>query len=266
MGKDNIFGRYTYWNPHNGDSDPFGTKTGAGPTGNYTQEVVLGDNHVFNPSSIADLHLSYLENYNFQNPLSEGFAMSSISPNYGTIQTESENQEGLLPGLGIQGYSIGAELSQLYWNNNVWATQRQRHQDSRQAHHQVGRQLAASALGELYNSQGLGHQRFSVLYRFSRLRMQALATRWPPFCWAFLPAPASARWAHGMHFCTTTDCSSETLPGDLEADHNCRPALGAARFLLGRKQPGLHSSTQRPCDHWQLEFDHQSCDQHPPFR
>jgi outer membrane receptor protein involved in Fe transport len=27
----------------------------------------------------------------------------------------------LLPGLGIQGYGIGAELSQLYWNNNVWA-------------------------------------------------------------------------------------------------------------------------------------------------
>ncbi len=117
---DAIFARYTFWNPHNGDSDPFGTKTGAGPTGNYTQEGVLGENHVFNPTTIADVHLSYLENYNFQYPLSDGFDMSSISPAYGKIQAESQNKEGLLPGLGIQGYGIGAELSQLYWNNNVW--------------------------------------------------------------------------------------------------------------------------------------------------
>ncbi len=121
VGKDNLFARYTFWNPHNGISDPFGTKTGAGPTGNYTQEAVLGDNHVFNPTTIAELRLSYLENYNFQYPLSDGFDMSSISPTYGQIQTESEKKEGLLPGLGIQGYGIGAELSQLYWNNNVWA-------------------------------------------------------------------------------------------------------------------------------------------------
>jgi outer membrane receptor protein involved in Fe transport len=118
---DTIFARYTFWNPHNGASDPFGTNTGAGPTGNYTQEGVLGDNHVFTPTLIADIRLSYLENYNFQYPLSEGFDMSSISPAYGTIQSESQDKEGLLPGLGIQNYGIGAELSQLYWNNNVWA-------------------------------------------------------------------------------------------------------------------------------------------------
>jgi len=118
---DSLFARYTFWNPHNGDSDPFGTKTGAGPTGNYTQEGVFGENHTFNPTTIAELRLSYLENYNFQYPLSEGFDMSSISGAYGKIQQESVRQEGLLPGIGIQGYGIGAELSQLYWNNNVWA-------------------------------------------------------------------------------------------------------------------------------------------------
>jgi hypothetical protein len=121
VGKDNLFARYTFWNPHNGISDPFGTKTGAGPTGNYTQEGVFGDNHIFNPTTVAELRLSYLENYNFQYPLSDGFDMSSISAAYGTIESESEDKEGLLPGLGIQGYGIGAELSQLYWNNNVWA-------------------------------------------------------------------------------------------------------------------------------------------------
>jgi hypothetical protein len=122
LGKaDQLFARYTFWNPHNGPSDPFGTKTGAGRTGNTTQEAVLGDNHIFNGTTIGDLRLSYLENYNFQYPLSDGFDMSSIGPAYGTIQSQSQGQEGLLPGLGIQGYGIGAELSQLYWNNTVYS-------------------------------------------------------------------------------------------------------------------------------------------------
>ena len=117
---DSLFVRYTFWNPHNGPSDPFGTMTGAGRTGNTTQEAEIGENHIFNANTIADLHLSYIENYNFQYPLSDGYDMGSISPQYGIIEKQSKNQEGLLPGLGIQGYGIGAELSQLYWNNNVW--------------------------------------------------------------------------------------------------------------------------------------------------
>lgn len=117
---DSLFVRYTFWNPHNGISDPFGTKTGAGPTGNTTQEAEVSETHVFSPTTIADVHLGYIENYNFQYPLSNGFDMSTISPVYGTIQSRSQNGQGLLPGLGIQGYGIGAELSQLYWNNNIW--------------------------------------------------------------------------------------------------------------------------------------------------
>ena len=119
-GTDTLFARYTFWNPHNKKSDPFGTNTGAGPTGNYTQEGVIGDTRVLNSTMIADLRLSYLENYNFQYPLSDGFDMSRINSNFGKIQSESEGKEGLLPGLGIQGYGVGAQLSQLFWNNNAW--------------------------------------------------------------------------------------------------------------------------------------------------
>ena len=46
--KDSLFARYTYWNPHNGPSDPTGTNTGLGPTGNNTQEAEVGDSHTFN--------------------------------------------------------------------------------------------------------------------------------------------------------------------------------------------------------------------------
>jgi hypothetical protein len=121
LGKaDQLFARYTYWNPHNGPSDPFGTSTGAGTTGNLTQEGVVGDTHLFNASTIADLRVSYLENYNFQNILSSGFNLSSINPNYGSIASQNVHGVGTLPGLSITGYGLGAQLSQLYWENTVY--------------------------------------------------------------------------------------------------------------------------------------------------
>jgi outer membrane receptor protein involved in Fe transport len=121
LGKDTLFARYTYWNPHNQSVDPFGNKTGAGPTGNFTQEAVLGDNHVFSPKSIGEVRFSYLENYNFQDPLSDGFDMSTINGNWGAIPGISGINVYSLPAVAIQGYGVGPNLSQLHWNNNVWA-------------------------------------------------------------------------------------------------------------------------------------------------
>jgi len=120
LGKDTVFARYTFWNPHNVSVDPFGNKTGAGPTGNFTQAAVLGDNHLFTPTSIAEVRLSYLENYNFQDPLSNGFDMSSINSQWGAIPAAANLKVFSLPALAIQGYSVGPNLSQLHWNNNVW--------------------------------------------------------------------------------------------------------------------------------------------------
>jgi outer membrane receptor protein involved in Fe transport len=121
LGKDTIFARYSFWNPHNNSVDPFNNKTGAGPTGNFTQEAVLGDNHVFSPTSIAEVRFSYLENYNFQDPLSNGFDMSTINSQWGAIPGASGLSNYSLPALAIQGYSVGPNLSQLHWNNNIWA-------------------------------------------------------------------------------------------------------------------------------------------------
>ncbi len=117
---DRIFARYTYWNPHNGVSDPFGTMTGSGPTGNYTQQGALGDTHVFNATTTADLLASYLQNYNFQSILSRGFDLATINQNYANVQAESFGGVANLPSLSIAGYGIGANTSQLYWENTVW--------------------------------------------------------------------------------------------------------------------------------------------------
>ncbi len=121
LGRDTVFARYTFWNPHNVSVDPFGNKTGAGPTGNFTQAAVLGDNHLFTSTSIAEVRLSYLENYNFQDPLSNGFDMSSINSQWGAIPAAAGIKTFSLPALAIQGYSVGPNLSQLHWNNNVWS-------------------------------------------------------------------------------------------------------------------------------------------------
>ncbi|MCU1323487.1 MAG: Cna domain protein [Acidobacteriaceae bacterium] len=120
---DQLFARYTFWNPHNGASDPLGTRTGSGPTGNTTTEAVVGENHIFNKSTIADLRVSYLQNYNFQVPLSEGFNLGDINANYGAIQAQqiNDNSSGLLPSLDIQNYGVGAQLSQFYWLNTIYA-------------------------------------------------------------------------------------------------------------------------------------------------
>jgi len=113
--------RYTYWNPHNGAAIPL-TRTRAWGPPETTRRKLKSRQSTFNPSTLADIHFSYLENYNFQNILSNGFNMSSLGGAYGTIQGESENNLGILPALGIQGYGIGAAQSTLYWNNNVWAS------------------------------------------------------------------------------------------------------------------------------------------------
>ena len=118
---DQLFARYTFWNPHNEDSDPFGTLTGSGTTGNTTNEGVIGDTHIFNATTVGEIRASYLKNYNFQNILSRGFNMGTISPTYGAIQSQLYGGVGKLPGLGISGYGIGANTSQLYWDNSVWA-------------------------------------------------------------------------------------------------------------------------------------------------
>lgn len=121
LDKDTVFARYSFWNPHNVAVDPFHNKTGAGPTGNFTQEAVLGDNHIFSPKTIAEIRLSYLENYNFQDPQSNGFDLSTINSQWGAIPSQTGIATFSLPALAIQGYNVGPNLSQLHWNNNIWA-------------------------------------------------------------------------------------------------------------------------------------------------
>lgn len=62
--KDTMFERYTWWKSFNLPTVPYnnGLITGdpISPEAFTTQQGVIGDTYVFNPTSVADLHLSYL--------------------------------------------------------------------------------------------------------------------------------------------------------------------------------------------------------------
>jgi outer membrane receptor protein involved in Fe transport len=62
--KQSAFERYTRWKSQNTPADPFGNGLITGdpisPEAFTTQQIVIGDTYLFNPTTIADIHLSYL--------------------------------------------------------------------------------------------------------------------------------------------------------------------------------------------------------------
>ena len=66
-----IFGRYTYWKLNDIGTNLFNNAnnfpTGYAATNNWTHQAVLGDTYTFNPSTIADLRISYVREL-FTNP------------------------------------------------------------------------------------------------------------------------------------------------------------------------------------------------------
>lgn len=71
------FERYTHWNSVNRPSDPIGNGVIAGDPGSpeifTTQQLVVGDTIVFNPTSVADVHLSFLRWNYWRNPGNLGY-------------------------------------------------------------------------------------------------------------------------------------------------------------------------------------------------
>ncbi len=67
--KQTLFERYTWWKSQNHAANPYGNGLVTGdpisPEAFTTQQAVVGDTYVFNPTTIADLHLSYLR-WNYQ--------------------------------------------------------------------------------------------------------------------------------------------------------------------------------------------------------
>jgi outer membrane receptor protein involved in Fe transport len=84
-GKQTMFERYTWWKSKNLPADPFGNGIITGdpisPEAFTTQQIVFGDTYVFNPTSVADIHLSWLR-WNYErNPGHLGYNLNQLGFN-----------------------------------------------------------------------------------------------------------------------------------------------------------------------------------------
>lgn len=91
-GKQRVFARYTNWNIHGLAEDPSDGRQsyygGTDPSTNMTNQIVLGDTYVFNPSTVGDLRISFLRNSQRAVPGSLGY---DLSKNLGWPSSTTQN-------------------------------------------------------------------------------------------------------------------------------------------------------------------------------
>jgi hypothetical protein len=102
------FFRLTYWNDLDLAADPFHNDTYAGGIGTpetyHTLQAVIGDNYVFSPHTIMNLHADVLRFVYLRTPGSVGFDATSIGwPSY--MNTDISPQVRTLPNMCLTNYS-----------------------------------------------------------------------------------------------------------------------------------------------------------------
>jgi hypothetical protein len=85
--KQTAFERYTHWKSTNLPADPFGNGVITGdpisPEAFTTQQLVVGDTYIFNSTSVADIHLSYLRWNYVRDPGHLGYDLTKFGwPSY----------------------------------------------------------------------------------------------------------------------------------------------------------------------------------------
>jgi outer membrane receptor protein involved in Fe transport len=122
--KNTLFARYAYWKADSNPYDAWGTQTqGQGHTGLYTHSAILGDTHVFNPSTILDLRLSYLRVFQHEFPDSNGVDLSQFGAGWAGLTSQLVSPANypamsFNDSLGVTGSNgVGSEL---FWHQNVY--------------------------------------------------------------------------------------------------------------------------------------------------
>jgi Carboxypeptidase regulatory-like domain len=89
--KQTLFARYSYWKPITKATQYiFGTNgPQSQPGGQFvTQSIALGDTYTFNPSTVANVRLSYLRNVNNILPVNNNVNLAQYGPFYGAIANQ----------------------------------------------------------------------------------------------------------------------------------------------------------------------------------
>lgn len=124
---DLMFGRYSQWKAESNAYDAWGLGTqGQGATGILTKEAVLGETHVFNPTTVLDVRLAFLRAFENEFPDSVGVNLSQFGPGWSNIAPQlasSPNWPALTfngnPGVSALTGTNGIG-SQLFWYQNVY--------------------------------------------------------------------------------------------------------------------------------------------------
>jgi hypothetical protein len=91
VGKQKLFGRYTYWNAYQKPTQFFFGTNGpsSGPSvSNDSKQIVLGDTYVLSSSTIVDAHISYLRYVTGVTPDAENVDLSEFGPFYAAIANQ----------------------------------------------------------------------------------------------------------------------------------------------------------------------------------
>lgn len=116
--KNTLFARYTFWNPSSGPSDAFRNGTGIRGTTSDVQEGALGDTHVIDAHTVADVRLSYLRYHQTQQSMTYGYNIAPFGPAYAALQTQFGG--GVLPAVTLPGFTSVGNLF-LDWLDNVYS-------------------------------------------------------------------------------------------------------------------------------------------------
>jgi hypothetical protein len=108
--KQRIFARYTRWSGNSLPSDPFHVNFGGLKTIFGTQNIVIGDSYTFSPTTIADLHVSYLRPKHGFFPQQLGIDLSQFGANWVTLGPQLASGP-LAPVASVSGF---AGFSQVY--------------------------------------------------------------------------------------------------------------------------------------------------------
>ena len=122
-----LFARYGQWKAESNAYDAWGLGTaGQGPTGIYTKEAILGDTHVFNPTTILDIRLAFLRVFENEYPDSSGVDLSQFGANWAAVPGQLGSPANW-PAMSFNG-GVGASAvsgtngigSELYWHQNLY--------------------------------------------------------------------------------------------------------------------------------------------------
>lgn len=119
--KDTLFARYAHWNVSSLGNNIYGLQsTAPGKSGHTDDLAILGNTYTLNPTTIIDVHLSYLRSFFFTFARGLGTDLGSVSPGLASfVQQQGQKipMQFNWSGTSIASQGVGG---QLYWYNNIY--------------------------------------------------------------------------------------------------------------------------------------------------